>query len=199
MVIDMKKIITIILILILALFLISCSNETRETNQIQSNSPTVTPIESQAINSPSLSSAPVSSSKTKTTSQTHSVGSSQTKAVTQTQTPTPTTKSSSAPSKGLSAAYIITVQHNIDVYKTQVSRDQTALDQAKAKLTNIKNEKNVRLYSAATGKFEWVADPTAVANAQKAVTNAENTLQDDQKELKYWENIADANGITYTK
>jgi TP901 family phage tail tape measure protein len=48
---------------------------------------------------------------------------------------------------------------------------QRELQEAIAKLNNIRNEKNVRMLNAATGKFEWVADPRALRDQEEVVAN----------------------------
>jgi TP901 family phage tail tape measure protein len=56
------------------------------------------------------------------------------------------------------------------------------LQQAQLKLDNTQKEKNVRLYNPETGKFEWVADPRQVREAQKAYDDAQKEYQRFQAE-----------------
>jgi hypothetical protein len=46
------------------------------------------------------------------------------------------------------------------------------IQEAQENLRNVQNEKNVRLYNPQTGKFEWVADPRQLREAQKTLEEA---------------------------
>lgn len=55
---------------------------------------------------------------------------------------------------------------------------QAALDAATG-LKNATSERTVRVYNAKTGKWEWVADASAVKSAQDALTSANKSLADE--------------------
>ena len=69
-----------------------------------------------------------------------------------------------------------------DKEKALAKIEQLRLDIVKKReeLANIKKEKNVRLYNAATGQFEWVADPREVERAEEELSN----LQEDYAEAR---------------
>lgn len=48
-------------------------------------------------------------------------------------------------------------------------------------LLNARNERTVRQYNAATGQWEWVADPKKVKEAEEAVENAKKDLRDYER------------------
>ena len=55
-----------------------------------------------------------------------------------------------------------------------------ALIEAQEALTNAQNERTVRIYNAATGQWEWVADAKAVQTAQENLKNAQDALADEE-------------------
>jgi hypothetical protein len=83
----------------------------------------------------------------------------------------------------------------IDTKKTEIDAQEKLLDaldeeydkedkllrlqQEREKLANIRNERNVRLYNATTGKFDWVADPRALREQEQVVADLEREMQRD--------------------
>lgn len=55
-----------------------------------------------------------------------------------------------------------------------------ALIEAQEALTNAQTERTVRIYNAATGQWEWVADAKAVQTAQENLKNAQDALADEE-------------------
>ena len=62
-----------------------------------------------------------------------------------------------------------------------------AVQEAQVALMNAQNERTVRMYNAATGQWEWTANPKDVQSAQEALDSANQDLSDfynDHKELQ---------------
>ena len=62
-----------------------------------------------------------------------------------------------------------------------------AVQEAQVALMNAQNERTVRMYNAATGQWEWTANPKDVQSAQEALDSAQQDLSDfydDHKELQ---------------
>lgn len=51
-------------------------------------------------------------------------------------------------------------------------------------LLNARNERTVRQYNAATGQWEWVADPEKVKKAQEALENAKKDLREYEADVE---------------
>lgn len=51
-------------------------------------------------------------------------------------------------------------------------------------LLNARNERTVRQYNAATGQWEWVADPSKVKKAEEALEEAKRDLRDYEREVE---------------
>lgn len=51
-------------------------------------------------------------------------------------------------------------------------------------LLNARNERTVRMYNAATGQWEWVADAQKVKDAEEALENAKKDLRDYEREVE---------------
>lgn len=62
-----------------------------------------------------------------------------------------------------------------------------AVQEAQVALMNAQNERTVRMYNAATGQWEWTANPKDIQSAQEALDSANQDLSDfynDHKELQ---------------
>lgn len=62
-----------------------------------------------------------------------------------------------------------------------------AVQEAQVALMNAQNERTVRMYNAATGQWEWTANPKDLQSAQEALDSANQDLSDfynDHKELQ---------------
>lgn len=59
------------------------------------------------------------------------------------------------------------------------------LIEARNNLLNSQNERTVRMYNAATGQWEWVADAQQVKSAQEAYASAQQALADYQDEAAF--------------
>ena len=62
-----------------------------------------------------------------------------------------------------------------------LAEKQQAVEEAREALANAQNQRTVRMYNAATGQWEWVADSKAVTSAEKALTTAETAYSDEVK------------------
>lgn len=51
-------------------------------------------------------------------------------------------------------------------------------------LLNARNERTVRMYNAATGQWEWVADPSKVKKAEEDLEDAKKDLRDYEREVE---------------
>ena len=51
-------------------------------------------------------------------------------------------------------------------------------------LLNVRNERTVRQYNAATGQWEWVADPQKVKDAEEALEDAKKDLRDYERDME---------------
>lgn len=60
-----------------------------------------------------------------------------------------------------------------------------AVTEAQAKLANAQAERNVRMYNAATGQWEWIADQKAVQSAKDQLKNAQDALDKFRKDQEY--------------
>ena len=68
-----------------------------------------------------------------------------------------------------------------DAAEREADAIQAALD-ATIALHNAERQRSVRVYNAATGQWEWTADPNAVASARESYENAFSGLTDKQRE-----------------
>ena len=62
-----------------------------------------------------------------------------------------------------------------------LAEKQQAVEEAREALANAQNQRTVRMYNAATGQWEWIADSKAVTSAEKALTTAETAYSDEVK------------------
>lgn len=60
-----------------------------------------------------------------------------------------------------------------------------AVEEARANLANAQNERNIRIYNAASGQWEWVANQADVKSAEEALKDAEADLADYKDELEF--------------
>lgn len=60
-----------------------------------------------------------------------------------------------------------------------------AVQEAQEALANAQNERTIRTYNAATGQWEWVADQSAVKDAEEALEDAQKDLDDYREDLAY--------------
>ena len=61
---------------------------------------------------------------------------------------------------------------------------EDAVEKARVALENAKNQRNVRMFNAATGRWEWVADQGAIDSAQASYDSAKESLlewEEDQE------------------
>ncbi|MGI6286680.1 phage tail tape measure protein [Neomoorella humiferrea] len=63
----------------------------------------------------------------------------------------------------------------------QLEEKQKALQEAQQKLANVQSERNVRIFNQ--GRWEYIADPQAVREAQKEVEEAQKDLNDTLEEI----------------
>lgn len=60
-----------------------------------------------------------------------------------------------------------------------------AVTEAQTKLANAQAERNVRMYNAATGQWEWIADQKAVQSAKDQLKKAQDALDKFRKDQEY--------------
>lgn len=72
-------------------------------------------------------------------------------------------------------------EQGADAAEREADAIQAALD-ATIALHNAERQRSVRVYNAATGQWEWTADPNAVASARESYENALSGLTDKQRE-----------------
>lgn len=77
----------------------------------------------------------------------------------------------------------------------KISQAQKALADAKAKLANVESEKNTRIWQ--NGRWEYIADPSAVRNAQKEVESAQDKLLSAKN--SYYEKVLEMEQNQYRK
>ncbi len=70
-------------------------------------------------------------------------------------------------------------QKSIEEKIQNISKANKNLFEARTKLTNTQNEKNTRIFQ--NGRWEFIADPKAVKDAQKEVEDAQQSLIDAQQ------------------
>lgn len=63
----------------------------------------------------------------------------------------------------------------------KLAEKQQAVDEAREALANAQRQRTVRIFNAATGQWEWVADQSKVASAEKSVATAEKNYTDTVK------------------
>ena len=75
---------------------------------------------------------------------------------------------------------------------TKLAEKQQALEDARLALENATKNRTVRMYNAATGQWEWVADQSKVNQARENLTKAESDYSDSLKEsaVSELENLA---------
>lgn len=74
---------------------------------------------------------------------------------------------------------------NADTDATKAAKEleekRLALEEAQAAYENAQKQRTVRMYNAATGQWEWIADDKKVQSARDAVTSAEESYTDTVK------------------
>jgi len=78
-------------------------------------------------------------------------------------------------------------EHDAKEREDEMAKRQKALADAQTALENAQNQRNVRIYNAATGQWEWVADQKAIQSAQDKLASA----QDAYDEAIYNQEIED--------
>lgn len=63
----------------------------------------------------------------------------------------------------------------------ELEEKRLALEEAQAAYENAQKQRTVRMYNAATGQWEWIADDKKVQSAREAVTSAEDSYTDAVK------------------
>lgn len=63
----------------------------------------------------------------------------------------------------------------------KLAEKQQAVEDAREALANAQRQRTTRIYNAATGQWEWVADQKAVNSAQKNLESAEKNYADEVK------------------
>ena len=73
-----------------------------------------------------------------------------------------------------------------DVEKEQldIEEKKLAVLEAQQALLDARNQRNVRVYNAKSGMWEWIADPNAIKSAQDNLSSAEKDLDDARFEQK---------------
>ena len=63
----------------------------------------------------------------------------------------------------------------------QLAEKQQAVDEAREALANAQSQRTVRMFNAATGQWEWVADSKKITSAQESLSKAEEAYADEVK------------------
>lgn len=63
----------------------------------------------------------------------------------------------------------------------ELEEKRLALEEAQAAYENAQKQRTVRMYNAATGQWEWIADDKKIQSARDAVTSAEDSYTDAVK------------------
>lgn len=63
----------------------------------------------------------------------------------------------------------------------ELEEKRTALEEAVTAYENAQKQRTVRMYNAATGQWEWIADDKQIQSAKEKVTSAEETYNDAVK------------------
>lgn len=85
----------------------------------------------------------------------------------------------------------------------ELAKAELDIAKAKTNLENVKNERNTRIF--ANGEWKWVADPTAVRDAQKQVSDAERAKnkiereEEQQKLIDGLDRLIDADNLQIDK
>ena len=66
----------------------------------------------------------------------------------------------------------------------QMAEKEAAVEKARQALENAQKQRNVRIFNAATGQWEWVADQGAVQRAQEQYDSAQRTLTQAQEDAE---------------
>lgn len=76
---------------------------------------------------------------------------------------------------------------------TALAEKEQALEDARTALENATKQRTVRMYNAATGQWEWVADQSKVKAAQESLTKAEQSYAGEVKDqaIKELERLRD--------
>lgn len=76
-------------------------------------------------------------------------------------------------------------KHDLTKKQNELEEKQNALAEAREKLANARAQRNVRVYNARTGQWEWVANAKDVESAREGVKSAKDALKDYQDEDRY--------------
>lgn len=75
--------------------------------------------------------------------------------------------------------------HDLRKEDTEEAEKLLAVEKARIALENAERERNVRVYNAKTGQWEWVANAQTVASARENLTAAQKALDDFYAENAY--------------
>ena len=75
--------------------------------------------------------------------------------------------------------------HDLRKQETEEAEKLLAVEEARIALENAQNERNVRIYNAATGQWEWAANPQTVKSARDNLQSAQKNLADFYSEQSY--------------
>lgn len=83
--------------------------------------------------------------------------------------------------------------YDVQEKTNELEEKQLALEEAKAKLANAQAERTVRVWNAATGRWEWTANAKDVESAQESVKSAADALNEYLRQQKYEADVAAIN------
>ena len=75
--------------------------------------------------------------------------------------------------------------YDIQQKTNELEEKKLAVEEAREKLANARAERNVRVYNAAKGEWEWVANAKDVDSAKKELQDAKDALAEYKKQQKY--------------
>ena len=76
-------------------------------------------------------------------------------------------------------------EHNAEEEKNKLEELRLNILEAEKKLEEAKNERTVRYFNKETGQWEWMADQKAVADAEKALKEAQEAYDKEVAEQEY--------------
>lgn len=76
-------------------------------------------------------------------------------------------------------------EHNAEEDKNKLEELRLKILEAEKKLAEAENERTVRYFNKETGQWEWMADQKAVADAQKALQEAQEAYDKELAEQEY--------------
>lgn len=81
-------------------------------------------------------------------------------------------------------------ERDLEQEQLDIEEKKLAVLEAQAALINAQNERTIRYFNAATGRWEWGANQQDVKSAQDALTSAKKSLSNAEDEAEYKANLS---------